>query len=206
MSKLKFLKKVYDYLKNPNIESLNLSMADTHHQGMFSLVIAGTEFGKLTRVFIADTDLLPYEVQLHTHRYPIRLTTIKGNIKHFVAYRSEVVDCHTVELSEFNYKSPLNGGNGLSYEKETNVIIKDYHLPIGSTLQMTENEFHTVSCDKGSIWIVEEQGFINDFSRVLGVPFVTEGLYNPPASFQINDKCQLVAKEIKKLILDYEVV
>ena len=71
---------------------------------------------------------------------------------------------------------------------------------------MTENEFHTVSCDKGSIWIVEEQGFINDLCQVLGVPFVTEGLYNPPASFQVNDKCQLVAKEIKKLILDYEVV
>lgn len=206
MSKLKFLKKVYDNLKNPNIESLNLSMADTHHKGLFSLVIDGTEFGKLTRVFIADTDLLPYEVQLHTHRYPIRLTTIKGNIKHFVVYRSEVVDCLTVSLSEFTYKSPLNGGKGLSYEKETNVIIKDYHLPIGSTLQMTENEFHTVSCDKGSIWIVEEQGFVNDFSRVLGVPFVVEGLYNPPASFQINDKCQLVAKEIKKLILDYELV
>jgi hypothetical protein len=206
MSKLEFLKKVYDYLKNPNIESLNLSMADTHHNGLFSLVISGTEFGNLTRVFIADADLLPYEVQLHTHRYPIRLTTIKGNIKHFVAYRSEIVDCHTVELSEFNYKSPLNGGKGLSYEKETNVIIKDYHLPIGSTLQMTENEFHTVSCDKGSIWIVEEQGFKNDFSKVLGVPFVTEGLYNPPASFQVNDKCQIVAKEIKKLILDYEVV
>jgi hypothetical protein len=206
MTKLDFLKQIYGFLKNPNIDSLNLSMADTHHNGMFSLVINGTEFGKLTRVFIADTDLLPYEVQLHTHRYPIRLTTIKGNIKHFVAYRSDVVDCHTVSLSEFNYKSPLNGGNGLSYEKETNVIIKDYHLPIGSTLQMTENEFHTVSCDKGSIWIVEEQGFVNDFSRVLGVPFITDGLYNPPATFQVNDKCQLVAKEIKKLILDYELV
>jgi hypothetical protein len=206
MSKLEFLKKVYDYLKNPNIESLNLSMADTHHNGLFSLVISGTEFGNLTRVFISDTDLFPFEVQLHTHRYPIRLTTIKGSIKHFVAFRSEFVDCDTVELSEFNYKSPLNGGNGLSYEKETNVIIKDYHLPVGSTLQMTENEFHTVSCNKGSIWIVEEQGFVNDFSRVLGVPFITDGLYNPPASFQVNDKVQIVTKEIKKLILDYEVV
>jgi hypothetical protein len=206
MLKLEFLKKNYDFLKNPNIESLNLSMADTHHNGLFSLVISGTEFGKLTRVFIADTDLPPYHVQLHTHRYPIRLTTIKGNIKHFVAYRSEVVDCHTVSLSEFTYKSPLNGGEGLSYKKDTNVIIKDYHLPIGSTLQMTENEFHTVSCDKGSIWIVEEQGFKNDFSLVLGVPFITEGLYNPPALFQVNDKCQIVSKEIKKLILDYELI
>ena len=206
MKKQEFFKKIFDLLKNPNQESLKLSMNDVHHKGLFSLVIDGTEFGNLTRAFIADEKIKPFEVQLHSHRYPIRLTTIKGQIKHVVAFRSEIVDCHTVSLSEFDYKSPLNGGKGLSYEKETNVIIKDYHLPIGSTLQMTENEFHTVSCDKGSIWIVEEQGFKNDFSKVLGVPFVTDGLYNPPASFQINDKCQIVAKEIKKLILDYEVV
>lgn len=206
MSKLEYLKKIYACIKTPNIESLNLSMADTHYNGLFSLVICGTEFGNLTRIFVSDTDILPYQIQLHTHRYPIKLTTIKGNIKHFVAYRSEVVDCHTVSLSEFKYKSPLNGGKGLSYKKETNVIIKDYHLPIGSTLQMTENEFHTVSCDKGSIWIVEELGFKKDYSHVLGVPFITDGLYNPPASFQVNDKCQMVSKEIKKLILDYELV
>jgi hypothetical protein len=60
--------------------------------------------------------------------------------------------------------------------------------------------------DKGSIWIVEEQGFKVDSSKVLGVPFITDGLYNAPAPFQVNDKCQIVAKEIKKLILDYEVV
>lgn len=201
MTKLQFLKKIYGYLKNPNVKSLNLSMADVHHQGLFSLVINRTEFGNLTRVFIADTDLLPYEVQLHTHRYPIRLTAIKGKIKQFVAERNTA---SSIELSEFEYKSPLNGGQGLKYLCETKIHIKDYNLPIGTTLQMTENEFHTVSCNKGSIWIVEEQGFKNDFSRVLGVPFITEGLYNPPASFQVNDKCQIVAKEIKKLILDYE--
>ena len=60
--------------------------------------------------------------------------------------------------------------------------------------------------DTRLVWIVEELGFKNDFSRVLGVPFVTDGLYNSPASFQTNDKFQIVQKEIKKLILDYEVV
>lgn len=204
MEKLKYLKKIYNYLKNPNTESLKLSMSDTHHKGMFSLVINGTEFGNLTRVFISKNELLPYQVQLHTHRYGLTLTSIKGNIRHFVAYRSDIIDHHTVSLSEFNYKSPINGGNGLSYDKETNVIIKDYSIPIGSTLNISENEFHTVSCDKGSIWIVEENGFKNTFSKVLGVPFITEGLYNEPKSFQINDNVQLVAKEIKKLILDYE--
>lgn len=204
MEKLQFLKNIYDLLKNPNQESLKLSINDTHHKGLFSLVIGGNEFGKLTRVFIANEKLKPFEVQLHTHRYPITLTTIKGNVKHYVAFRSEIVDCHTVSLSEFEYKSPLNGGSGLKYEKETNVIIKDYNLPIGSTLQMDSKEFHTVSCSKGSIWIVEEKGFVTDSSKVLGVPFVTDNLYNEPKSFQVNDNCQLVMREVKRMILDYE--
>lgn len=204
MEKLDFLKSVYEMLKSPNNDSLKLSMADTHHKDLFSLVISGTEFGNLTRVFISDCEMMPYEVALHTHRYPIRLTTIKGSIKHYTAKVTDFNDCDSVCLSEFNYKSPLNGGGGLEYVKETNVILKDYDLPLCATINMNEIEYHSVSCSKGAIWIVEELGFKTDFSKVLGVPFITDNLYNPPASFQINDKCQLVAKELKKLILDYQ--
>lgn len=206
MQKIEFLKQILEHLKNPSNESLKLSMADTHNKGIFSLVISGIEFGKLTRIFIADTKLKPYEVQLHTHRYPIRLTTIKGNIKHYLAKEVDYVDSTTVSLSEFEYKSPLNGGKGLSYLKETNVTIKDFYIPNGSTIAMSPIEFHTMSCSKGSIWIVEELGFKTESSRVLGIPFVTDGLYNPPLPFQVNDKCQTVAREIKKIILNYELV
>ncbi len=206
MNKLEFLKAMYDLVKIPNPESLKLSLSDTHHKGIFSLVIGGTEFGQLTRVFIADTKLKPFEVQLHTHRYPLRLTTIKGNISHFTAKESNNYDFNNVGLSVFEYKSPLNGGSGLKYLQESLFEIKSYSIPIGSTLEMSENDFHTMSCSRGSIWIVEEQGFKTDSSKVLGVPFITEGLYNEPKMFQINDKCQLVAKEIKKLILDYDLV
>lgn len=44
MSKLEFLKRIYDLAKNPNPEILKLSLADTHQKGIFSLVIGGTEF------------------------------------------------------------------------------------------------------------------------------------------------------------------
>lgn len=206
MEKLEFLKRIYELIKNPNQDSLNLSMANTHHKGIFSLVVNGTEFGKLTRIFIANEKLRPFEVQLHTHRYPIKLMSIKGKIQHYVAYRSEVVDSHSVELSEFEYRSPLNGGNGLKYLKETNVIIRDYSLPIGSSVTMETDDFHTMSCSKGAIWIVQEKGFEVDSSRVLGVPFVVDGLYNEPKPFQVNDNCQIVAREVKKMILDYELV
>lgn len=203
---MKKLEHFFNLIKNPNPESLKLSMADTHHRGLFSLVIDGMEHGNLTRAFIADEKIKPYEVQLHSHRYPIKLTVLRGNVKHYVAFRSEVRDLHTASLSEFEYRSPLNGGSGLKYLKETNVIIKEYTFPIGSTSEMSENDIHTVSCSAGSIWIVEEQGFKNEESRVLGVPFITEGLYNSPGSFQINDKVQQVRKALKTIIIDYDIV
>lgn len=204
MNKLEYIKKIYNLVKSPNKESLKLSLADTHHNGIFSLVVDGTEFGELTRIFISESKLNPFDVQLHTHRYPIQLTAIKGNITHFLAFKSYVEDLNTVSMSEFEYKSPLNGGNGLKYIQESNFIIKDYKMPIASSVIMSENDFHTMSCSKGSIWIVEEQGFKTDSSRVLGTPFTVDGLYNEPKMFSINDKCQIVAKELKKIILDYE--
>lgn len=202
---IEFLKKIYGLLKNPNLESLNMSLADVHGEKIFSLVIDGTEPGTLTRIFIADRKLKPFEVQLHTHRYPIELTVLKGNIRHFVAIRNSESETR-VHLPQFKYQSPLNGGSGLSYLGTGSFEIKDYALPVGSTLQMTENDFHTMAVSKGSIWLVQEKGFAKDTSLVLGVPFITEGLYNKPGQFQINDKVQAVLKVVKLLILDFEAV
>lgn len=204
--KLKFLKKIHDSLNNPNQDSLILSMANTHHEGIFSLVIEGTEFGNLTRIFIVNETIKPFAVQLHTHRYPIKLTILNGDIKHHIASRTDIENSESVILSEYEYKSPLNDGDGLKYIKESSVIVKDYNLPIGSTIQMSNEEFHTISCSAGSIWIVEELGFVTKSSRVLGIPFVTNEFYNKPNSSEIYDYCQLVAEVIKKMIHNYELV
>lgn len=198
-----FLKELSKKLSNPNTESLQLSMRNVHAKGMFSLVIDGTEFGKLTRVFIADKKLKPFDVQYHTHRYPVTITVLKGNITHHTATPSEKIH-GSVTLSEYEYRSILNGGNGLKYAKETHIITHENALPIGSKIDLDISDYHTMSCDKGSIWVVEEKGFKQDFSNVLGVPFVTDNLYNEPAMFQIVDKCQMVSRTVKELMLQYE--
>ncbi|MCL1636256.1 hypothetical protein [Elizabethkingia bruuniana] len=206
MTFLEQLKYIKSILENPNQESLNMSLADTHHPNIFSLVIKGNNPGELTRVFISSKKLKPFEVQLHSHRYPIKLTVIKGNIKHFIAEEALSQDEKSIQLSQFEYKSPLNDGSGLKYINDFNFNIKEYPIPIGSIIKMSQNDIHTMSCSKGSIWIVEEQGFKTDSSIVLGVPFITEGLYNTPKQFQINDNYQLLKKEVNNLINNYEKV
>ncbi|MCT4151354.1 hypothetical protein HZP59_08925 [Elizabethkingia anophelis] len=206
MTFLEQLKYIKEILENPDQDSLNMSLADTHNPNIFSLVIKGKNPGELTRVFISSKKLKPFQVQLHSHRYPIKLTVIKGNVKHFIAEEALSYDEKSIQLSQFEYKSPLNGGIGLKYINDFNFNIKEYPIPIGSIIKMNQNDIHTMSCSKGSIWIVEEQGFKTDSSIVLGVPFITEGLYNTPKQFQINDNYQLLKKEVNNLINNYEKV
>lgn len=206
MKKLEYFRNIRQTLLESNYNSLSLSMNHVHHKGLFSLVIGGEEFGSLIRVFIANKEIKPYGIQLHSHRYPIYLTCIKGNVRHYTATQSFENSCDSVSISRFRYKSPITGGNGLSYEKEIDVCINDYALPIGGSILMSENEIHTVSCSKGSVWIVEEKGFVNEDSVVLGVPFTTENLYKKPKSNKINDNYLLVKDIIENLINTYSKV
>lgn len=214
MSKiLEKLESFRDYLKTPNLESLEMSLADVHSPGLFSLVIAGTEPGKLTRVFIASQDIEQYSVQLHSHRYPIKLTALKGLIGHTHVVNEVKTDFNIDKplpgymlMSRFRYKSPLNGGSGLSFDRDVQVDTKEYVIPVGSMIYMDEYDVHTVCCQAGAIWVVEEQGFKTDESTVLGVPFTVDGLYNKPQQFQINDMCQTVLRQLNYLINQYKSV
>jgi hypothetical protein len=200
---LKLFQNIIDGIKQKGNKALELSMNHVHIRNMFSLVVKGTEFGKLTRIFIADEGIEPFEVQLHTHRYPIRISIIRGDITHHTAVMTVKPDFKSVKIAEYNYKSFINGGGGLEYVEDIWIDCMDYKLPIGSVISMGVDDYHTMSCSKGSIWIVEELGFQRQSSWVLGVPFITEGLYQQPAMFQINDKCQVVIKELRKIIESY---
>lgn len=194
---LRLLIRVRAGLNNPT-EAIKKSLNNVHSKGLFSLVVNGEENGKLLRVFIADKKLKPLSVQLHSHRYPINLVPINGNIVQY-----EAIKCTGIKLSQYKYKSFLNGGSGLVFDGIGNYAINSYNLPLASVLYMTENHIHTVSCSKGSIWIVEELGFKTDESTVLGVPFTVDGLYTEPTMFQINDKCQIVLKYVNQILNNY---
>lgn len=209
MKQIDYLKHIVSKLTEVGNKSLEMSLNNVHSQGLFSLVVDGTEFGKLLRIFIADKKLKPYSVQLHTHRYPINLMAIRGNITQYTAKYIDDEDtqsCDTVELSQYRYKSFLNGGKGLTYDGQAKVILNEFFIPKGGSIYMNTYQFHTISCTKGSIWIVEEMGFETDGSKVLGVPFTADGLYTEPSMFQINDRIQLVLKELRQMIRDYESV
>lgn len=179
-------------------DSIRKSLNNVHSDGLFSLVVEGEENGKLLRVFIADKKLKPFDVQLHSHRYAINITSLHGYVKQHIATKGS-----QITIPEYKYRSFLNGGKGLEFSSIEKYDISEFVLPKGSTIHMSEKEIHTISCFKGSIWIVEELGFKTDDSIVLGVPFTTDGLYTEPTMFQINDKCQLVLKYVNQMLKNF---
>ena len=88
----------------------------------------------------------------------------------------------------------------MSYVQETPVDLFNVDLPVGSEITLSHNDIHTVSCSKGSVWIVKEKGFKTKESVVLGVPFITEGLYNAPKQYQVNDVYQMVLSKLRKIV------
>ena len=104
----------------------------------------------------------------------------------------------------FVYKSPLNGGNGLSHVGQERFDLQSTTYSVGTSVSLDSSDIHTVSCKKGAMWIVEEHGFDTDSSVVLGVPFKTDRLYNAPKQFQINDMFDKVRSQLKVLIGSYE--
>lgn len=194
---------LYEMMKSVSKDSLNMSIADCHIKGCFSLVVGGTEHGKLTRVFIATKKINPFDIQFHSHRYDLKIGVIHGVFDHHIALediQQSYYNGESVKLKNYEYKSPLNGGDGLTYTGDSLWNLKSYRVPVGGEMYLPSDLIHSVSCKKGTIWVVQEQGFNCESSVVLGTDFSTEGLYNKPEQFQVNNMYEQVLKHLKKLI------
>lgn len=200
---------VLELMETPNKKALDKSLADCHVKGVFSLVVGGEQdengdlkHGTLTRVFIATKSIKPFGIQFHSHRYALKIGVITEGFTHHVAKEDLTSDYYNgdaVKLKTYSYKSPLNGGNGLTECDESVYGLSSYKVPKGSELYLPHDLIHTVSAKKGCIWVVQELGFVEDSSVVLGTPFQSEGLYNQPQQFQVNDMYTLVYEKLKRL-------
>jgi hypothetical protein len=187
------IKKYLDQITNN--PDLSKSLNNVHYNGMFSLVFNGTENGQLTRAFIAKKKLSPYKVQFHSHRYDLFITPLTDGIVHHTLTEGDELMAPVYE-----YRSPMNGGNGLSWDMNSFFNVKSSPMIVGATYSLNHNDIHTMSCKKDSVWIVEERGFRSETSIVVGVPFNLNGLYCNPEQFQVVDAHGIVTGLLSGLV------
>lgn len=197
METLNFLKKIHSFLANPNPESLKMTLDNVPHEGLMSIVIDGTEPGKLTRIFVAKKDISPLAIALHTHRYPLKITVLQGVFRHHTATKQVGWSARGVKLPVYNYSSKLLGGSGLKNVGESNFILDDFYLPALSVIRMGVSDYHTVSCLSNTVWVVEELGIERSFFSALGAPFDTNSLY---AKVDVLDSKFIAVDSLKTLV------
>lgn len=191
-------------IKATPASSLAMSMGDVHVKGLFSLVFHGDKAGRLTRAYLADKKVKPFDAQLHSHSYDLRMTVLKGRVTHHVATVLGTAAKGAVNMPAYRYKSPLNGGEGiLKYEDEQSIRMDEYVVPPAATVHMKHSDIHTVSCSKGAIWVIEELGFRTTETIVLGSPFCLDDLYRKPEQFEVNNAFQKLRRILQKLTNDH---
>lgn len=201
---MRYIRTLHEKIKQSDTSSLAMSMGDVHAQGLFSLVFHGDQAGQLTRAYLADKKVNPFNAQLHSHSYDLKITVLKGRVTHHLATLSEPDARGAISMPAYKYKSPLNGGDGiLRYINEQALSIDEYVLPTTATVYLKHSDIHTVSCSKGAIWVVEELGFQATETTVLGSPFCVDDLYRKPEQFEVNNAYQKLRRATQSLMNEH---
>ncbi len=179
-----------ELIHNTTNKALGMSLKDVHAPELFSLVFHCDENKRLKRAFMAGKEIQPYEIQLHTHRYPLRITVLRGRVVHHRAVVSSECnkDQHQgiVKMDSMSYRSAIESDGRVEVVVEdVELALKDFTLPVGCSVELTEHDIHTVSCAKDAIWVVEELPIDEpcEYTRMYGVPFSVTEMYRKP-SFQ----------------------
>lgn len=141
----------------------------------------------------------------------MNITCLQGEIVHHRAFERTNSRDSNISIQKYRYSSGITGDSKLTYANEIDIELCSYNIPIGSTLYLKEEDYHTMSCSANSIWLVEEytkyseEYYEGGFpSYVLGVPFSTYNLYNPiVSSKELDSYLDILEKCIKKLLSNY---
>lgn len=198
---------------NAPSSALEMSLDNVHAPDLFSLVFHCDENKRLKRAFMAGTEIAPYDIQLHTHRYPLRITVIQGTVTHHRAV--EVAAGHTgyyqnrVFLDSMSYRSAIVPGEDAGkvevIGENVELSVSDFVIPPGASIELTEHDIHTVSCSAKAIWIVEELPIEKpcEITKMYGVPFKTISMYEKPLPVYLHHMHNVLVRAIQVLTRFY---
>lgn len=104
--------------------------------------------------FDGDVTKLPDVVNPHDHRYNFETTVITGCMSN----SQYVESVHGKVYQQFDWCTPLNGGNGFTWRNETRLLeMKRLAYTPGESYFMSADEFHTIRMHSDQAIIVLDQ-------------------------------------------------
>lgn len=135
------------------------SFKNFHVKGFDYLCLKRTpEHTRKVYFFDGDVSQLPEVVNPHDHRYDFRTTILSGVMSnsHYVEMAREGYG--TKAYNEFEWRTPLNGGDGFTWKKESHLFETQriFHRP-GDDYYMKAREFHTIRIHApGTVLILDQ--------------------------------------------------
>lgn len=137
------------------------SFRDLHVKGFDYVCLKRTE-GHTRKVYFFDGEVskLPDVVSPHDHRYDFMTTVLCGAMSNST-YR-EIESPHASDLwetyNEFEWRTPLNGGDGFTFKKETKLMeTKRVSYARDASYTMFAEQFHTIRMEQPGTIIMLDQ-------------------------------------------------
>ncbi|TPL42588.1 hypothetical protein [Mesorhizobium sp. B2-4-5] len=132
------------------------SFRNFHVKGFDYLCVKRTpEHTRKVYFFDGNVSQLPEVVNPHDHRYHFKTTVLSGVMSNSVYVPD---DKHGKVYNEFEWHTPLNGGDGFTWKRETRLFEyqRVFYRP-GTTYQMDAEDFHTIRMHAEGTVIVLDQ-------------------------------------------------
>ncbi|MER9176199.1 hypothetical protein NKH72_21720 [Mesorhizobium sp. M0955] len=132
------------------------SFKNFHVKGFDYLCLKRTpEHTRKVYFFDGNVSQLPEVVNPHDHRYNFATTVLAGVMSNSVY---EVDEEHGKVYNEFAWDTPLNGGAGFTWQKETRLLeTQRFSYRPGHRYVMTADELHTIRIHAEGTVIVLDQ-------------------------------------------------
>ena len=135
------------------------SFKNFHVKGFdYLCLVRSPEFTRKIYFFDGDITKLPEVVNPHDHRYDFRTVVLKGAMSNSTYVRDDVKG---VKHQLFEWRTPLNGGDGFTWRKEvglqeiTRFLYGDRGTP--SEYFMKASEFHTIRMHSDQVLLCLDQ-------------------------------------------------
>ena len=168
---LEYLKAVLDIKHSLRDD---LSLADCHHPGLYSIVLRKNPKGELLRVFVATKDIEAGSICYHTHKYGVKIVPLTtGIINHRAVPISTGNTCMT------RFKKCKTTGKYIEVDS-VHYDVSDHHLLKGTMTFLSHSDIHTISCKEDSMWVIQENIELGEYQDefTFGIPPNKEGMYN----------------------------
>lgn len=130
----------------PMEEIIAHSFKDLHVKGFDYLCLKRSPTHTMKLYLFEDTPTTASEVvNPHDHRYPFLTKCLAGSVTNHSFVRGEREGCEIIRLHEFEYRTPLNGGDGFTFAREATLSrTRSKRYAQGQAYALDASDLHTI--------------------------------------------------------------